>query len=248
MNGFKKWLEDLNRREEDPDATAVWVDKAQSGGRTDQMVSRHAQNTTPGGGTASTVSNTPHEWEAEDATLIQKISLLISPPDPRRYPQYAGKPGLDGALLDRRKDGKARVDAQGTPGYMSPEEARKRFNVTYEHDADSMETLLDMCADLFVWLDKPCRSLAKLWLNFRQFLHMNESSKPHVVNYQTNIMRMKDAYKIFPQVDELVQKCKDSDKHADLIEAWNKFYAGWEKLAPTLKHYLVTFEKNTARR
>lgn len=252
MKGFKKWLEDLNRRDDDPndpDGTIAYVakPKSQSISSTDHMMSRHAWNTTPGGGSASTVSNKPHAWEADDATLIQKISLLISPPDPKKYPQYAGKPGLDGTLLNRRKDGSSLTAPQGTPSYMSPEEAEKLRTVTYEYNADSMETLLNQCADLFIWLDKPCKALCKLWLKFRSFLHMNESVRPHVVNYQTNIMRMKDANKILPQVDELVQNCKDSDKHAELIDAWNKFYAGWDQIAPTLKHYLVTFEKNTAR-
>ena len=118
---------------------------------------------------------------------------------------------------------------------------------TMEYDAETVETLLNKCADLFVWLEKPCKTVSKLWLKFRSLLHMNEGVQPHVVNYQTNIMRLKDCDTIFPQVNNLVQNEADSVIDAGLVKAWQTFYSAWEQIAPTLKHYLVTFEKNTKR-
>jgi hypothetical protein len=240
MKGFKKWLEDFDRGvKADLDATAEYVPAH-------QKLSKHAMGTTPSaGGDVTDHGGFSRASDNGDQNLLDRIAVLLNPPNTAKY---RGMPGVDSNLHKRHKDGRQTATAQGTLGYMAPEELQKLRTATFEYESDEVEKLLEMCADLFIWLEKPCRALSKLWLKFRSFFHANESVKPHVVFYQTNLMRLRDCEKIFPKVDDVVQQCKDSDKYAEVIDAWGKFYSGWTQISPTLKHYLVTFEKNTPRR
>ncbi len=241
MNGFKTWIEDFERKVADPDRTVDWQAKDRAKDQTplpNRNLSQHAWDKTPDYGKDATVAYQPPSTKPTD-DLVGQISMIISP-DAR------GKSGVDSTLHQRRKDGKHYASFQGTPTYAAPEELKKMRDPELSYEQDEVERLLSMCADLFIWLERPCLDLKKKWLQFRSFLHPLDET--HVVMYQTNIMRMKDCEKIFPEVEKVVRASKNSDRYADLIKAWNAFYAGWNDVAPTLKHYLVTFEKNTQKR
>lgn len=223
MTNFREWLKDMESRHGAKAATdlSATIDYVPS------------DNTPSGGGDQT---HFPHQTQLRDdpktggkADLVSRIVKVLLPVDPHLY--------------DRRADGKVQASFSGSPRYASPEEAKKVFNPTFEHQPDEIQNFLKACAHHFVWLEKDCGTLLKCWIKFRSMLHAsNEGVNP--VLYQVNLLRLKDFEKHFPTVHSVVQKCEDSEKYADLIGAWNNFYGMWTKLVPTLKHYLVTFEKN----
>lgn len=188
------------------------------------------QNNTSSAGNDQTLDFHVGKGGNAGTDLVARIVRILTPIDPHLY--------------DRRADGKVQSSFSGSPGYTSPEQVMKLLNPTYEHQSDEIENFLKACAYHFVWLDKDCSVLLKSWMKFRSMLHAsNEGVNP--VLYQVNLLRLKDFEKHFPTVNDVVRKCEDAEKYSELIKAWNAFYGAWAKSIPTLKHYLVTFEKNT---
>ena len=151
---------------------------------------------------------------------------------------------VDPYLSKRRRGGRSTATFSGSPNYAAPEEIQKAFTSQTEYLADEMEHLLKGVANFFVWMEQPAQTLLKLWRNFRSFLHdQNEATaSPHLVHYQTALLRFKDCESKLPEVQKVIEQSEDAKEHADLVGAWQKFYKMWLKLAPDMKQYLQRFE------
>ncbi len=230
MEGFKKWFEDQQPINQTVVSKHWWQKKA-SDDQTVDYQPKHSASTSVK--SQHTLQNTRPQYGSDDSGNFSdpfeaKISNLLAHVDPH--------------LRSRAKDGSNMSGFSGSLGYAAPEEMEKITTPKKEYNLDVVEELLKRCANQFVWLDKHCLNVMKLWLKFRSMLHMNEAVNP--VLYKVNIMRADSCEKVFVNVEREMKQCKEA-KYSELIKTWNTFYSAWNDLLPTLKHYLTNFEQNS---
>lgn len=237
MEGFKNWLE-----KSEVDLGAATVDYVPPRSQD------HAMVQTPSNDNSPTVSKTMSGRDDND-------DFVVGPGDLRAL-MIRSLTGVDPTLKNRRKDGKSIENFSGTPKYTSPEQASRAFNAHWHYDQDNFEDLIHDVAKLYPDKQKVCSNLIQLWQTFRQFLHnQNEwwwdkpkekpqvKKRPHVVNFQVNIMRFKECYKGFKAAQQLVKEFTQPEQYVDLIRAWKNFYAEWLRAAQPIIEQLVADDK-----